>query len=118
MLLAATALLAAGSLYGCDDAAHQKRLSMREDNLCRTCETIREINTGQCEKMDRTLEILGEQCREDVINTLENPDRVADCIEDDFNRFEERQPVYRREIQDQLDGDCENARKTLPDVIW
>lgn len=106
------------ALSGCEDPAHQQRITQREENLRWTLKTLEEIEGRREENLAGTMDLAGEDFREHVIRSLENPDKVADWMEQDFDRFEERQPIYQKEIQDQLDGDPDNIKKTLPDVIW
>jgi hypothetical protein len=118
-----TALVALGgvltaALMGCDDPAHANRIQMRCDNMAHTVEVIDGIEARRPQNFRNTVQLARETIRKDVYRTQENPGIIARGIQAECDRFRDRQPVYRREIENQLRGDPENIRRTLPYVIW
>lgn len=105
-------------LGACNDPAHQRQLERREENLKKTARIFEENEADRPEKLGHTLSMLKRQHEEDVENTARNPDRVRKWIEDDFARWKERQPLYREAIKDELKGDPENIKETVPLIIY
>ncbi len=65
-----------------------------------------------------TAKLARDQNQQDVEQTRENPHIVAREIQGEFDRFHDRQPAYRKEIDNQLRGDPEKIKETLPHVLY
>jgi hypothetical protein len=114
MFLIASLLLPAG----CDDPVHENRLRMRRENIAYDFELLRQAEAPREENLARLREMARRQNRKDIAATRENPHIIAREIQGEFDRFRDRQPSYRREIENQLRGDPENIRRTIPYMLY
>lgn len=105
-------------LAGCNDHASRKQINRRTENMARTARQFQEEEEQRPESLAWTLQTLREQHQKDVQNSAENPRRLGRMIQDDFDRWAERQPAYQKEIKNQLKGDPDNIRRTAPQMAW
>lgn len=103
---------------GCDDPLHRRRLDYRTENLRWGAEAAADLESGRGENLARSLRLLERQHQRDVANTNAMPDRVGRWVAQDFERFRDRQPLYRKQIEEELGGDPEKIRRTIPDILY
>lgn len=112
-------LVAGGVLAGCDSTPHENAISRREQNLQRTGETFMDIEARRYDYLYRTTDRLEKRHQRDMDRAfVENPERVERYIDNEFNRWELRQPLYEEAIIQELQGDPQTIDRTLPDVLW
>ena len=103
---------------GCEDPAHQQRINLRRENLQKTARLFEQEEAPRMDKLGRTFALLRTQHERDVEYTRRNPKIVRDWVENDIKRWNERQPIYGKAIQDQTKGDPENIKRTIPYMLY
>jgi len=105
-------------IAGCQDPASSARIARRGQNLTKTVRAFGEIEEGRPRGLAWAVNSLREQNEKDLKNSAENPGRVGRMIQEDFDRWQGRQPAYNEFIQNELKGDPESIRRTAPQMAW
>lgn len=118
-LLLVTVLTVVGWVAGCGNPnpEWQKRTDRRLANIGQTFDVWLESETRRPGNFEHTLEVIDEKNRYDLARTGQNPAMVGNAIEDDFLRFEERQPWYRQRIVDETRGKPENFEPVAIEIL-
>ena len=116
--LSASLAAIAGFLPGCHDPAHQAVVQRRVDGMKNTVSVFENMERRRPQNMADTIDVARDQYRHDVEKSRENPHLVGKAIQNEFDRFEDRQPQYRRDIEELLRGDPDNIKRTLPHMIY
>lgn len=105
-------------LAGCNDPSSRRLIQRRTENMAWTARQFRQHEEERPDSLAWTLNALRHQHEEDVQASADNPRRVGRMIQNEFDRWEERQPAYREEIRTQLQGEPDNIRRTAPRMAW
>ena len=113
-------LLGAGLmvLAGCNEAASRRQIDRRVGNIEATCKQLRQAEAARPNSLAWTLQTLRDQHRRDTEACANNASRVDKMVEDEFERWNKRQPAYHKAIEKQLQGDCEGIGRTAPQMAW
>lgn len=121
ILRSAALALAVGSAFiaGCahSEMARQ-RAHMREDGMANSARVFVRHEAEAPERMNRTLAAVDEKHRADVLATDENGRKIDGWLEFDRRRWDERQPEYRRHIENQLNGKPESIEPNAILLFW
>jgi hypothetical protein len=115
---AASLALVGALLAGCDTPTAREQVARRHDSLRRTVELAADSEAGRPEKLDRTFTMLAQIHERDVERTRGMPAVVGNLVEEEFDRWNERQPAYREAILRELQGNPESIERTLPYVVY
>lgn len=99
------AVLAAGTLPGCNDPVISKGWARREQNRQ---ELLRELSgrEGQGEaRVAESLAMIDRRLKQDAERTRGNQGVLRDLLTAEFRRWERRHPLYRQAVQEELSGD-------------
>lgn len=105
-------------LAGCNTPRAKELTERRSATLKQTVQEFKRIEDERPEKLARTGEMIREQHDKDVTKTAENGPRIKQAVQDEFDRWRERQNEYRKGIERELKGDPHKAAQTLPEVLF
>lgn len=108
--LIAAALTAAAGCQHADRAAYE--WTARQRALARTIDTLSEHERILPARLERNLRFVQERLELDARRMQKNAGKLADWAAGDIERFERRQPEYRREVERRLDGKPERIELT------
>lgn len=111
-------LLLLMNVTGCEHPGVQKQLAGEQRSFNHMVNVLKELEEGRDQKIARSLRFAegnerraGQKCQRDL-NTLEL------WMKEESDRWAQRQPAYRRGIQDLLKGDPANFDRTWPMVLY
>ena len=110
-------LLLAGLLAGCESTGMEKRNQRRLENMRGFIDILARNEADRAERLGRTLDELERRPQLDSVRTAENLQKLKSWIGDDFDNWEQKQPVIYRHISNELAGDPANLGSTLLDVL-
>lgn len=103
---------------GCHDPAHQQRVSHRLNNMERMAGTIRQIENESGPSMQRTTRMLTHLHEDDIMKTRRMPRTVNNEIRYDFDHWKSRQAEGNKTIRELLEGNSNNIRNTIPEILY
>jgi hypothetical protein len=108
------------SCAGCDSSNSQiqREWVRRDGNLRRTFGFLAESEQRRPGNLEKVTRVINQQNRRDVENTLEtNPRAVREWTHFEFQRWEDSQPTYKKQIDEQLRGSPEKIERTIPYIF-
>ncbi len=105
------------TLIGCENPALQQRFNRRQANLRRTVDALAQNEASRMDKLGATLDAFALQHERDVANTRRSAVRFQRWLEDDVERWNRLQPVYRQRIAEELAGDRDSIEQKLPEIV-
>lgn len=103
---------------GCDDPAARARVERRGRNLNKTIRMMQDVEAAQPRSLRVATDAVARQHDKDLRESAANPGRVNTLLEQDFTRFRDRQPLYRREIDTQLKGKPDAIPRTFTEMVY
>ena len=114
-LLTATLALACTS---CGNKQIENNFTRRCGNLSKTAGWLVEYEQQRPAKLEKTARVMDQQYRHDVQKTfVDNPATMTEWWNEEFRRWEERQPRYLKAIGAELAGDLGSLERTIPKFI-
>jgi hypothetical protein len=114
-LLTATLGLACTS---CGNQAIENNFNRRCGNLRKTTGWLVEYEQQRPAKLEKTVRVIDQQYRHDVQKTfVDNPATMDKWFNREFDRWQERQPLYLKAIGNELAGDLGSLERTIPKFI-
>jgi len=114
-LLTAAFALACAS---CGNKEIENNFTRRCGNLRKTTGWLVEYEQQRPAKLEKTARVIDQQCRHDVQKAfVDNPATMEKWFNEEFRRWEERQPLYLKGIGDELAGDLDSLERTIPRFI-
>jgi hypothetical protein len=107
----------AGVLAGCVNTEMQKRTQRRVENIHDTMDSLAGIEAGRGGKLGRTLDMFERQYQRDLVRSSENPRKVNDLLQADFDDWEKQQPVICRHIVKMFAGHPEKIDKSVFEIL-
>jgi hypothetical protein len=118
LLPRAALLLGLAIAAGCEQPSHQAAAARRQDNLNKTVALLQDIENERPAKMQCMVNTLARQHAHDVQRSQTNPEILNRAIQAEFDRWEQRQDVYRDNFDELMRGDPANIDRTLPWVLY
>jgi hypothetical protein len=103
---------------GCEQPNHRAAVARRQENLNRTVALLQDIENERPAKMQRMANTLARQHAHDVDRCQANGEALDRAIRAEFDRWEQRQGVYRQRLNELMQGDPANIDRTLPWVLY
>lgn len=92
---------------GCNEPLHRRQVQQRRKSFARIVQNLERSEARRPANLERTLAHLSEWHEQDLVRTRQMPDRLADAIDNDFDRWERTAPFHRQRAHDLI--------KTNPD---
>lgn len=91
---------------------------MRENNLKETAATLVEMETERSEELERTLAMLRDWHRDDLVKSRRAAVEAAEWLHDDVTRWQ-RNEKYNRELLEDLNrGNIQSIEETIPLILY
>lgn len=118
--LTISAALLAGLLTatGCNKPNHQAEVAQRQENLRAMAGTLQSIERERPENMRRNLAMIKTQNQRDQEMFHEDLSTLDRAIRQEARYWQDSQPVYRKRIEELLQGDPGAIDRTLPWVLY
>lgn len=105
-------------LAGCESPSARKALSERQEKLRRSAAVVAQMDKHRVDNLARTANIAERRYARDVDQSGRNLDLIQRWPSEEFHRWNELEPAYRRGIDHQIDGDPANIERTWPHMLY
>ncbi|HSW45587.1 MAG TPA: hypothetical protein VLM89_08450 [Phycisphaerae bacterium] len=112
------AILILGGILGCEQPSHRAAVADREQKFSRTVAMLQDIESERPENLQRTVNMLEAQHRQDVEAFQASTKGLRQDVQDEFDRWRERQPFYAERLRELMKGNPANIDRTLPWVLY
>jgi len=113
-----TAVAASFLCSACGNPQMEDNLQRRVDNLNKTAGWAIESEKARPGKPEKTANVIQWQYEHDVQKAfVDNPATAQQWTKEEFDRWQDRQPAYRKNILDELDGNLISLEQTIPKII-
>jgi hypothetical protein len=115
-----SAALVAGwvTIAGCNKPNHQAAVAQREDNLRGMVGTLQSIEGDRPENMRRNVGMIKSIDKRDQEMFHEDQLSLDRAIKQEARFWQDSQPVYRKRIEELMQGDPGSIDRTLPLILY
>jgi hypothetical protein len=103
---------------GCNKPNHQAAVAQREENLRAMTGTLQSIERDRPENMRRNLAMIKAQDRRDQEMFHEDLSTLDRAARQEIRYWQDSQPVYRKRIEELMQGDPGAIDRTLPIILY
>lgn len=115
ILLSASLALACAS---CGNPEIEKGFVRRGENLRKTTGWLIQSEQRRPARLAYTADVIRQQNDHDMRKTfVENPTTASEWFKEEFNRWEQRAPLYLEGAAKELSGDVKSIERTVPMIV-
>lgn len=93
-------LAAITCFVGCNEPLHRRLVQQRRESFARIVQNLEHSEARRPANLERTLAHVSDWHERDVVRTRQMPDRLAEAIDNDFDRWERTAPFHRQRTHD------------------